>query len=217
MGRAHPNLVGHWRFENNLTDTSGNGMTGTMFLGAETYVKGKTGAAFNFNAERTVQLSSESILPVQGNWSFTCWVNVPGSTPNSNGAIFTQHTDGTGMLYAYTTFGSAAGRLRWNGVSGTSEILIGPDLRGAGWKHVVLTRAANNYFLHIDGDLFSSGSNTGDVNQGQFRLSWTGQGGTDRLLFGQLDDVQIWNRALQPHHIRALYNGVDPGFLGDIA
>jgi len=93
-------------------------------------------------------------------------------------------------------------------------VLLGPDIRGAGWKHLVLTRSANDWELYVDGTLYTTASNANSIPEGQLFL---GGGSADgRYHFGQIDDVRIYNRALTEEEVlKAMRGPLPPNLASD--
>jgi hypothetical protein len=230
MSRTHPNLVGHWRFENNLLDTSGNGNDGTVGAGSAAYAAGKIGRAYNFGGANLVNMEPNKInAMVQGatGWTFAWWANL-SSTPTTADVIQIHHNGGNILFRAgYHT----SRRFRWSMAtsdtegtgSPSSEINLVPADAVGNWHHYAITLkfASTNgpVGYYVDGVLVSGqGRNFGgtSINTSAGTINDTIFDGVAGGLNGLYDDLQIWNRALQPHHIRAIYNGVEPAFLGDV-
>ncbi|MFT4309545.1 MAG: LamG-like jellyroll fold domain-containing protein [Candidatus Woesearchaeota archaeon] len=200
-------LVGWWRFESNngthTFDDSGNDNHGNI-IGATQTEAGMFGRGMEFDGDGNYVNTDSILIPSEDNWTLSTWINVPQNPMLVHGTIFSQHN--SGMFYAYTTFGSADGHLRFNGVDGTTEILVGSDIRGTGWRHLVLLRDGSSFRLYLDGNLDSTGSSTGSVNTAQnFRLGH-GEAGGLRWFDGIIDEVIIMNRALSLEEIQALYS-----------
>jgi hypothetical protein len=208
--------------ENNLLDTSGNGNNGTVGAGSAAYVRGKVGQAADFNPTGFQRMVTP--LRLGGNvgnvYSISAWVRLDAYI---RGYLVNQtdgQTNGRFVLESNGIDGLAlfAGKV----VGGVYQIAIGE------WSHHVITlNNQGTYNWYINGSLFVSEPNcvpppqVNAINQGALWLEFGGAG-PNRVIpvrdtNSALDDVQIWNRALQPHHIRAIYNGVDPAFIGDVA
>ncbi len=213
MGRTHPNLVGHWRFENTLDDSSGNGNNGTVGAGSAAYAAGKIGRAWDNDATRYITIpetfKTESV-------SFAFWYktesivfakSIISDRSNSRaGFIIWEDINGF-MAFDY----HAANALeRW-----TTNYALSTSV----WQHIVFTRDPNGRKLYVNGKLQDSTSDAGSMTQSanNFTSIMARADNLSTRTIGQLDDVQIWNRALAPHQIAAIYNGVDPAFIGDIA
>ena len=76
------------------------------------------------------------------------------------------------------------------------------------WHQIVVVDSLAQTFVYIDGFLVSSFSYGSDDNCFQGSNEFLFGGGADnQFLTGSLDDIGIWNRALTPEEITALYNG----------
>jgi hypothetical protein len=224
MGRTHPNLVGHWRFENNLLDTSGNGNDGTVGAGSAAYVRGKVGQAWDNDATRFVEIGNPTEMQINtedGPGLTMCAWAKPSSFPTTGNirVVFASGTlgsgrHGCGIYYSSVNYVFQVRR----GDSVVSAFF--PHNNNTDWVHLAGTRRDGVTILYVNGVLVSS--NTGEIGDTtpNFPYQIGQREGFSQEIWrfqGQIDDVQIWNRALQPHHIRAIYNGVDPAFIGDIA
>ncbi|MGI6637451.1 MAG: LamG domain-containing protein [Minisyncoccales bacterium] len=212
-------LVGWWNFDddtgNIAKDSSGYGNNGTI-VGATRVdgVPGTGGKAMEFNGSGNYVNIPKALIPPQGSWTFSVWVNVPKTPLLEHGSIFVQDSAGSGMFYAYTTYGTADGRIRFNGV-GTTEILVGLDIRGSGWKHLLLQRDGRDFTLYVDGDFNVSGNNSGDVNSDDsIKIGHGGASGL-RWLDGLIDDVRIYSRALTAYEVQTLYAQTKDNYLAE--
>jgi hypothetical protein len=131
-------------------------------------------------------------------WSFSCWASCV--TGGLHQTFFSQAVSMAGViLYASTTFGSAAGGLRlW---ANDAEVCVGPDIRNTGNRHVVATYSGGSGDLWVDGLNVSSGSR-GYTPQDTTLL--IGQVINARYYSGDIADVLLHNRALAPAEIRWL-------------
>jgi hypothetical protein len=227
MGRTHPNLVGHWRAENNPNDTSGNNRHAS-YVGAEKYAKGRVGAAYDFNPGSSDYVSINlSGLDLTQPSTLNAWVRYEGFDPSTGGATHDYSIGGrtaAGDRIYLATFRSNSTNysLGLGNIIDTNVARVGVNV----WQHVALAWGGGTYNFYLNGVSRFSGSYSGLTatphSLGVGGLLGEGglpqDGGDERFFMdGQIDDVQIWNRALQPHHIRAIYNGVDPAFIGDVA
>ncbi len=222
MGRTHPNLLGHWRFEDNLTDTSGNGNNAQVDRGSPSFVKGKIGKGRSYDG------SSSDKVPFYAELNSTeitiCfWVKRTGSFSDNDQyvgrPVSTSPTQVPYRFYiqngifGFATFppNPASPALDTGGITTTQNV----------WYHyagVVRLRPDGDFDIEIwrDGVLVDSVTQGAGVAD---RISDLFIGGENNRRFANadIDDLQIWNRALAPHQIAAIYNGVDPAFIGDIA
>ncbi len=230
MGRTHPNLVGHWRMENNLTDTSGNGNNGTVGAGSAAYVDGKIGRAWDNDGTRYGVLPMDGKDWIEDGFSVGMWVRTT-STASQN--IFGAANDGTttalGVILNFTTSNRLFVSVRSESgetVNPGTGVSVNNAFAVDTWFHFcfVADPVANLGKVYINGVFAGESQSTLNVDNfapfdypiffGRRNNRGTPTGSP---LLGQLDDVQIWNRALAPNQIRAIYNGVDPAFIGDVA
>jgi len=134
-------LVAHYQFEDNLSDSTGNGNTGTA-VGTETYVAGADGQAFDFDGSTTVQIDS-GLVTTLPEYSITAWVKKPIGEfslavvyAEENSASLTQ----TKLLYwgedfIKGTYGNKVVKYKWNGTSLVDPVLIMQPLPQANLGH----------------------------------------------------------------------------------
>ncbi len=223
MGRTHPNLVGHWRAENNPNDTSGNGLHG-VWAGTPAYAKGKIGQAFDFNTLRHITVSNLDNFgsSITGDFSISVWVKTTSVTSLFSGVI----NDGNNTSL-YVSIASTLPRFDVRG-DGNQDNRVRANIavNDGDWHHIVYVKAgskAEDFRIYVDGKLTSLIIDSSEEITAAsdfeypFLLGARNNRGTINASTCELDDVQIWNRALAPHQIAAIYNGVDPAFIGDVA
>jgi hypothetical protein len=201
--------------ENNLLDTSGNGNAGTVGAGAIGYAKGQIGNGLQTNGTHRVNAGDNSDLRLPGSYTIAAWIFPTsfggagfgrildkGDSPFANGYVFLLSGATSTLEISHRNAGVHTGP--------ASVISLNT------WQHVAATYDGATSRLYKNGTLISS-KNIGAIASHTGDLQIANRGDNTRGFVGTLDDVQIWNAALQPHHIRAIYNGVDPAFIGDIA
>jgi hypothetical protein len=202
------NLVAYYPLDDDANDASGNNNHGTLF-GNPQWVAGKIDGALDFDGTDDYVESGTNIIPGSGDFTIGLWLTVDSSVlvADDRAVLEQGPSDPAGdriYLYSSTDFGAANGQVRvWSDPTG--QVLLGPDIRGAGWKHLVLTRLANDWELYVDGTLYTTASNANSIPEGQLIL---GGGSVDgRYHFGQIDDVRIYNRALSEPEVRFIAGG----------
>jgi hypothetical protein len=191
--------------ENNLLDTSGNGNDGTVGAGSAAYMRGKVGQAADFNPSGFMY--ADTPVTISAEWSIAFWVYVKSTV---NGYFVNQWESGHPARFIIGEDG------------GNIFMFAGADVYRAAavnetWIHLALSRnSIGKYVAYKDGSQVGTLTNSNALPAIVAQIGGTNRIG-DRNSNSIIDDVQIWNRALQPHHIRAIYNGVDPAFIGDIA
>ncbi len=214
MGRTHPNLVGHWRFEDNLTDTSGNGNNAVLLVGAESYQKGKIGQCWSNTGQSLDSMIASSTF-VGTPFTLALWFN-PSQITESD----------LGRYRLFTTASGSASRANLSIDNSKLSMRTAANVIAVEWDIPAINQwyhaaavwdGSNSQLLYVNGILI--GTNNRSMSSGDsVTAKIFGQTTTNlRVYRGLGDDLQIWNRALAPHQIAAIYNGVDPAFIGDVA
>ena len=195
-------LVGWWRLDGNLTDASGNGNHGTVGAGSAAYAAGVYGQAWDNDATRYASVSPG--IPMTENMTFAFWIR---RTASGSFALISRRN---GFAPGYTVFllndvinfdfRAASNAPRWN---------TGWTAPANTWAHVVIIRTPSvvRLFVNASQQSFSSDSNAiGSVGEptGSTNIGATGNDASLRFV-GQLANLMIYNRALTPSEIRALY------------
>ncbi len=145
-----------------------------------------------------------------GDFSVAAWVRIPN--PNLFNPIFGNWTrDIPG--FAFTTYN---GVLHFNGSNFGRSVTGARNVCDAGWRHVAAVRQAGEGRLYVDGVLDASASvGNGDVTHNS--LNAMGQWGVPvepgRYFAGSLDEVRLYNRALDVTEVATLA-GVTPPNIG---
>ncbi|MDQ3773700.1 MAG: LamG domain-containing protein [Pseudomonadota bacterium] len=198
-------LVSWWPGDGNADDIQ-NGNDGTLQNGA-TFAAGMVGQAFSFDGvDDYVDL---------GNWfnlqTFTIdlWVKAGASQVAFADIIDNNHNDFRSWVVQYDNVGS---QYHWGAATGGS-CCVGFALTPGVWQHLAITRDPNHVSrVYLDGALVGSAAGAGPIayDGTQFlRLARWGGGG--RNWDGQLDEVEIYNRALSEKEIKAIF---DAGSVG---
>ncbi len=203
--------VGWWNLDDaagstTAADDSGNGQTGTLY-GAPlpAWVSGKMGGALQFNGTNYMQVTNSPALQALGvsntDFSVAFWMRLDqGFTGNWRSVMHKGNvglTDRTLALWMTPT----DNRLLYNGVAytySTTALTVGQ------WTHVAYVKSGNNISLYLNGILDASAT-----------LSAATVGDNGPLYLGKdpwndgtkeaLDDVQIYNWALNATDLRVLF------------
>lgn len=212
-------LVSWWRAETNTWDQIG-GNNGT-FLNGASFAPGEVGWAFNFDGSgNNVNVPAAPSLDV-GNgpgFSIEAWIN-PGdlnsgrpifewALPNAYGVHFWLNSPNPGCLYA--NLADTAGGL---------HIIQSPPgvLTNYGFQHVALTydKALGAALLFVNGLVVQSNS-LGSINgrtSSNVYIGYRPVGSPFGPIpfIGLIDEVSLYNRALAPGEIGAIYNAGGSG------
>ena len=204
-------LVGWWRFNNDATDSSGNGNDGIVY-GGESYVDSPMGRALIFDGVNNyVDCGNGASLRPTSALTVEAWVNYAGFFSDSAGhAIVSeaQYTSNGFMLYQ--ACGTPYNSVRYFVRTDTGLFIgqSGTQLSTDTWYHLAMTYDGSALTLYIGGVYDSSVSATGAVK-------WSGT--TPNLYIGStytaggakfkglIDDVRIWNVALLEGQLGKIY------------
>ena len=204
-------LVGYWPFNGNANDESGNNNNGTAngaILTADRL--GNYNKAYSFDGVNDyISLNNTAINNT--NSSVAMWVKTTPSITSSYQCFFYEGVPGeyhmasgaTGV-FGLLEVGVKGSNNSWQGVYFNLNNSINV------WQHFVFNYSNNVIDLYINGQFFGSASNTSggiwsptldQTNFGARRVT----GSVEYPFNGSLDDIGIWNRALTPSEITALY------------
>ncbi len=207
-------LVGYWPFNGNANDESGNGNHGTVngaTLTADRNGNANSAYAFNNNSYITIN-PSPNLVNIQ-EITFNCFANAISLAGNEDYLISWWESNSNrnfGMRYnknanpynclfvEATTNGIYETCL--NGNDGNSALAINSTF--------MLTTTINQSSIQLyrNGVLIHQCASGGILNftNSQILIGWDGFGA---YFDGIIDDIAIYNRALTPEEITALYNG----------
>jgi hypothetical protein len=204
-----------------LTDNSGNGNTGT-FSGSVTWSGdeptltsqaaptcsslGLYANSLEFdNVDDYVSIPHSSDFNITSNITIEAWIKTAGTgqdyitTKGENSWYLGMNIPGFGNKVAFFL----------SGVTG-SWIASTSNINDGNWHHVAATYDGANVKIYVDGVLETTSAQTGTINTGTSAVE-IGRRGS--LYFdGKIDEVRIWNVALEDSDITALYNKtfIDP-------
>jgi hypothetical protein len=229
----HSGLIAHWSFDEGGGDTlyddagSDTPHPGTL-EGAYTWIGGRFGGAVRFTAGGVSVPAFPPPSSGVGSWSVTAWVRTPpeldtGSTWATVISNELLRTGGWQLNIRYPTPPAAYQFAYWRGPEENRYIFQDhPPVVVDRWVHVVGVYDAIHHlaWTYVDGaPVFESGvavSTPADqsIKQGTTTL-WMARWPPDstllannsneqRRLIGDLDEIAIYNRALEPKEIAAL-------------
>src|SRR3989344_1508293 len=212
-------LVGYWSFDgqdmagDKAYDRSGNNNTGTLTSGPKRSV-GKVGQALSFDGSNDyVNAGSAAVLGNLSPMSVSAWIKP--SSSGGTGVIVAKDWTG-GWIFYFLKSGLGINTLAF-------QKNFTPDLRRHAanntvsldtWQHVVLTwdgsNNASGVLMYKNGAEVSSyasdqnggGSAASDANL-DFKIGMSNNGDPFN---GLIDEVRIYNRALNADEIKRLYN-----------
>jgi uncharacterized protein (TIGR02145 family) len=204
-------LVGYWPFCGNANDASGNGYNGT--------VNGATLTTDRFGV-------ANKAYSFDGNGLQNITTNYPGILGQNDRSIslwFQYNTiEGCLLSYGLTTIGGRMNLYLYPSTGGSyvtidnsnSQLAYLPFLPTGSWNHLVITYSptfgnnTSSFKMYVNGVL--CGSTFVNYNGNQPFNTQAGQtvrfGPDQPGQIGKMDDIAIWNRALNTTEIQQLYN-----------
>ena len=202
-------LVGWWRLDGNLTDSSGNGNNGTVGEGSAAYAAGKYGQAWDNDVTRFVDCGNDASLKITGALTLSLWVYFD-SVPTGNLGLFGKHLAGSsGRSYGFYLANSLfVFALSPNGVGVVNFPTEDRPALKTGWTHYAGTFTPNGeMILYVDGIQYASRSAPAEIFDSNITVKigdGTFTSGTTRPTC-RIDNAMIENYARTPSQIKTLY------------
>ena len=209
-------LVGHWQFEGNYDDSSGNGHHGSA-LGDPTFVAGKSGQAISLDGvDDCVEITGYKGILGTNAFSVTAWIKTAG-----NGAIISWGK-GEGPWLGENLeiwVNDNKIRLKQGGDQFQGKLTGNTNVTDDVWYHVAITHKENGILLPPDTKIYINGAldstSSGDRNQtiieGVYDVTIGRALDSDaQWLGGLLDDVRMYDYALSHEEIGWLAGRTKP-------
>jgi hypothetical protein len=203
------NLVALYDMEDNIDDSSGSGLNGTLTNGP-TFIDGMAGMGKALSFDGTddyATLPIGELLSTLSDTTIAMWANYSGS----GGAWQRMFDFGSGTSsYLFLTPNMASNQMRVALRTATvGEQIITDGPLAAGWHHVAVTidSATMTMKLYVDGDIKTSGATRLlPKDMGVTTQNWLAksQYSADAYYKGDLDDFRIYNKALSKGEVMYL-------------
>ncbi|MBD0254152.1 MAG: T9SS type A sorting domain-containing protein [Cytophagales bacterium] len=209
-------LIGCYPFTGNANDASSSSNNGTVYGATPATDRfGNANSAYRFDGVDDYIELNASILD-NPNYTYAAWVKV-GSLPTYNSAYMILSVGGQGadQNLAIANMYSASQSTGWAISTYTTQgNVVGYHTNvmpaAATWAHVVSVRSNNTLSLYINGQLAGSAT-TGGLLPGYNTPMRAVIGSRSHALSqhfpGTIDDVALYNRALNAAEVAALFNG----------
>ncbi len=204
-------LVGYWPFNGNANDESGNGNNGInsgATLSTDRF--GTINSAYSFNGTSNEISITNSLLNLVSNFTISCWINssdiakIQQCIFNSiNHTGFVVELNNENIPPNKLMYGVGPANAFWNLIyaQGTYN-----QFQNNIWYHIVFVKSGTLYSLYQNNQLDGSSVVSASTGYNQsVGIRFGSIGGTE-FFKGKLDDFGVWNRALNPQEITALYN-----------
>jgi len=213
-----PTLVGFWTLDEGMgttaVDWSGYGRHGT-FVGAPQWADGYHGAALEFSVTgQYVDCGAGAGQEVTGDFTIAAWVKLAPNNAGQYGGIAGKLTRRGGTDYmGFTLVRHSSNVFRLWVSDGNPDAISGQassDLTytDTGWHHVAGVREGQVNALYVDGVKQSETSVTDFVPSEEFfHIGRQYSHLDDRYFKGLIDDVRIYNQALNQEAIQLMMRG----------
>src|SRR6056297_3581315 len=202
-----PSLTSYYKLDGTSGDVvDSHGTNDGTNNGATRGVTGKINNAFDFDGDNDV-VDINDFGTTSSDLSFSLWVK----TSLSSGREYFMGIYGDDDIRLGIDEGEFFSR------SDEAQSWGGPSLDDGNWHHVVVTISGDTTKDYIDGNLVAtntrsttfSPSSTDDVKIGN-----KGDGYSGRYMDGKIDEVGIWDKALNSTEVSTLYERYDTDNLG---
>lgn len=197
--------VAWYKLDGDATDSSGNGYDGTA--SGPTYETGKVGQAARFDGtDDYISLPSGaySVVDEASPWSFSAWAKLDTTSPADNPAAVIDFRDST--TNAATVQYQSSGT-EWEVYAFNSTGYISGPTATTEWTHLAVTFDGSTVTLYVDGA--SAGADASVTPTGivadSLAIGGRGDGPTALSFDGLIDEVRIYDYALSPDEVSALY------------
>jgi hypothetical protein len=214
-------LVGWWPFNGNANDESGNGNNGTV--NGATLITDRFGNAnkayqFGGNANSFIEVPNSSSINITGNQlTISAWISSKNLPSDNKHKGISKGGWGSGegyeLLYRNTNVGDS-GAVQLGGSYGGLQAWVNINGFDSNWFHLIGVFNNGSGHFYVNGKIVYAGFNGQQFNNftssnypllfGKTTISNSPLSG---FVNGKLDDIGIWNRALNQDEITALYSG----------
>jgi hypothetical protein len=213
-------LVGWWPFNGNANDESGNGHDGTVNGATLTEDRfGLANSAYSFDGtDITIPIANTSF---QGDFTISLWVQLTSFYSQCSGACYPTFLQGENCYFDLGYVNSAGYANNQSGVSfsfsqgcavGEWSGSVSRAVNVYNWSHISVVGKDALVYLYLDGNLVDL-TEQEIINQSNTLGSYIkiGRGNWSYQYFiGQVDDLAIYERAITPEEVSALYGETGP-------
>jgi Concanavalin A-like lectin/glucanases superfamily len=209
-----PGLMAWYSGEGNANDSQGSN-NGALIGAGTTFPAGEVGKAFSFSGGGYVSVNNSASLNPTAAMTIDTWVKTTNASLEASMVNKFQHNNGTSSddsYYLGINPGGGAGKVRWQlQTSAGDPILDSPVLNifDGQFHHVAGTYDGTSMVIYVDGQVVASRSASGTIQATTtpvYLAAAMDHGSTARYFVGQLDEIEIFNRALTQSEIQSIFN-----------
>jgi ribosomal protein S18 acetylase RimI-like enzyme len=205
---SHEGLLLELLLDGNVDDTSGHGHH-VVAHGAEPTIDrfGGSGAYFFDGTDDHLVVPTRPPLGAHG-LSVSLWARVDTLDAGGWGNCLICQDNGDDQDQSHRIFQLSllCGRLTWHRMTQARDPVSRRTITPGAWFHAAATVSGGVHRLYLDGDLQDTVEHALSLNHEE--PIYLGRKGTDEpyfFLHGALDDVRVYDRALEPDEIRSLF------------
>jgi len=213
---ADPSLVGWWKLDDGAgtiaADSSGRSVAGTLFGNPEWMAKAVYGGGLLFDG-------TDDYIFIDGHfqlaeYTMTVWFRVDSLAQRD---ILSAYA--TGVQHGILLEVQAAGTLRYLhryplGTGGGTNVYSTASYADGNWYHAAIVKSAGQIALYIDGEQIGAAADTSVFDPtDSFGLAvgiLDNEREVARLFLGPMDDIRVYDRALEIGEIRNAMAGLGP-------
>jgi hypothetical protein len=197
-----------------VTDLSGNGNTGTI-NGASWTSQGKFGNALNFDGiSNWVTVNASNSLNLASGMTLEAWAYPTAATGTWTTILLKEAPPGNNLAYHLQGDPSShPSSYITTDVSGLQGIVGPAPFLLNTWTHVAATYNGTLFSLYVNGIVFASAPVTGNIIPSVGPLLFGGNSIFGEYFGGTIDDVRIYNRALNQAEFKPTEYGWNSGCL----
>ena len=193
-------LISYFNFDDNLKDQKGYASDGIP-TGNPTFTAGKIGKALTLNGTNQKVLFSANPAQSPTGVTVACWINV-SSVPDAVGRFIASFSDKNSQFIGLEIYPGDKIISLIGFQPGYTESTYTPQT----WLHAVMTYNGNDNKLYINGVLKDDFVGAGDLSAYFTSLNIGYNAFSNRYLQGSIDELYIYNRALNQAEVTQLYN-----------
>ena len=218
-------LVGYYPFCGNANDGSGNGNNGVVTGATLTSDRfGNANSAYNFNGTSNyITIANVAANTFTSTFSISVWVKPSsgygsGSSPNGNQNQIISKWGFGGINNAAYALGVDQSGIAFTGVhngSVSSSVNSSPSIVSINeWHHLVSTLSGGVLKLYVDNVLVKTISNSVNAQNSRYTLDIAREAlGNYSYFKGVIDDIQLYNRALNACEVNQIYTSTNTSFI----
>lgn len=206
-------LVAYYPFKGNANDYSSYGNHGTVFgASLTTDRKGNENNAYNFNGiDNYIYIPNSNSINPSSSLSISFWIMTDSEYQDNKGILGKWNSDENSTpnneQYAVVLYGNLRFYLKTIG-NNQSYVSEGESIHNNGsWNHYLCSWDGNTMKLFVNNELIQSVSYSGTIPNIDQPLEIGRYSSVSNCFFnGNIDDVRIYNRALNESEIESLFN-----------